>query len=74
MIFFYTHRLVSSPTLCHQKGFTQQLMETDAETLSEISGSVWRLLQKRQRRLKKILQENPENQLTLAHRGSQRLN
>jgi hypothetical protein len=61
---------------CHQRGFTQQLMETDTKTLSQ---TLFRVLEDREEGFyepegSRIAQENLQNQLSWVHRGSQKLN
>jgi hypothetical protein len=72
MLFCYTHWLVPSPTV-----IGEQLIETDTESHSWTSGRAWGTLWKqgmkdcRSQRGPRILQENPQNQLTWAHRDSE---
>lgn len=79
MIFCRTWRQEPSECNCHQKGFTQQLMETDVETHSQTLGRAWGILMRgRERsegaRRSRAPQQNLQNQLTWAYRGSQRRN
>ena len=57
---------------CHQRGFVQQLIETDAETRSQTLGRAQEMLLKRGIVGDRTLKENPNNQQTWTHKGSLR--
>ena len=48
MIFYYNFR--QEPSITHLRGFTQQVIETDAETHSQTLGILW----KRERRIEGV--------------------